>query len=163
MKKITFLSVLIAVVIIAIFSCKKSTLNCLNGGQLKNGLCICKDGYNGETCEINLTNKLSGIYAISYGSTVCTLTPFEMIIEPSSVGNNYVIIKNIDNIGITVTGIVKYNITGTFPTQIEIPSQQIGSREVHGYIHLTADFQAGSAIIHNSSTNACEGNLTRVQ
>lgn len=133
---------------------------CLNGGSCVMGECECPAGYSGDGCEINNRDRVLGVYnsVVNTGSGYCNPTAFEIIIEVSSLGSNYVLIKNINGYGANLFGTVNPHNSPT----INIPSQVFGNNSFNGYLNMQSDnITGGFSIDRSNPYGYCTGTITR--
>jgi hypothetical protein len=103
-------------------SCKdKETCPCQNGGTCNGGTCVCAAGYGGDNCDHIIRDKIIATYnAQFYSGGTCANGIFEISIESSNLGLEYVVIRNLDANGTDVFAtVVEY----TDSYYITIPQQ----------------------------------------
>lgn len=134
--------------------------SCKNGGSCVMGTCECPTGFRGDSCEINNRDRVLGVYNVvdNYGGGTCKAGAYIVTIEISSLGSNYVLIKNINGLGVDLFGTVS---NSNFKT-INIPAQVFGSNSFNGYISIESGNITGSFRLNRDSPSGlCEGTLTR--
>jgi hypothetical protein len=123
------------------------------------GVCACPNGFSGDSCEINNRDRVLGVYnaVTSSGSGYCNSSAFQITIEVSSYGSNYVTIKNFNGLGAEVFGTVG----NSYPT-ITVPDQVFGSNSFFGQIDLQSNNLTGSFRVRRENPyGSCDGTLTR--
>lgn len=133
---------------------------CKNGGSCVMGTCDCPNGFSGDSCEINNRDRVLGVYnsVVNSGSSYCNTTVYQITIEVSSLGSNYVLIKNINGFGADVFGTVNANNSPT----INIPNQVSGNNSFDGYITMQNDnITGGFSIDRSNPYGYCTGTITR--
>jgi len=134
--------------------------SCKNGGTCVMGNCECPTGFSGDSCETNNRDRVLGVYnsVVNSGSSYCNPSVYQITIEVSSLGSNYVLIKNINGFGADVFGTVNANNSPT----INIPDQVSGSSSFSGYITMQGDNITGGYSINRSNPYGyCTGTITR--
>lgn len=164
---ISILSSAALVILLTIASCTSNkpkdpciAKSCKNGGACVMGTCECPTGFSGDSCEINNRDRVLGIYnaVINNGSSYCNTSVYQVVIEVSSLGSNYVLIKNINGFGADVFGTVNAHNSPT----INIPSQVSGSNSFSGFLNLQNDnITGGFSIDRSNPYGYCSGTITR--
>ncbi len=140
-------------------------IQCQNGGNCNmEGKCECPTGFSGDSCEINVRDKAIGVFNTVSSSYDCNLNLYTVTIEASSLGINYVLVKNIDGKGTDLFGTVAFGQTGygSYGVVITFPKQVAGSSSWDGSVGINENGLTGTYRIYRSSPyGSCEGTLTR--
>ncbi len=156
---------IVIVVLFSLSSCIKkgpdpcTLLNCQNGGTCERGVCNCPEWTIGDTCQVNIIDKVLGEYNAKYNSSFqCYTNNFVFSIEKNSqLGANYVIIKNMDGLGTNAFGKVVKGTYSQYPYRVEVPSQVVTSGSIQGDFNLEYDLIVGNMNIGT----ACNAVVTR--
>lgn len=133
-------------------------LGCQNGGTCERGICKCPEWTYGDTCQLNVLEKILGNYNVkAISSYACNDNAYEIeIIKNTILGSNYVTVKNFDGYGTNVFGKAKGG-DNQFPLWVEVPSQVVGNKTINGIVKVQYDLIVGNLSI----TTACYATITR--
>lgn len=81
---------IIAALLLILTACKEDpceSVSCLNGSTCVEGICECREGYTGASCETFALEKFLGNYEVSYQGCFVTSPDHRVAIGQASVGS----------------------------------------------------------------------------
>jgi hypothetical protein len=116
---------LVTGLLMGLVACKEDpcdSVTCLNGSTCVEGVCECREGYTGASCETFLLEKFLGNYTVSYQGCFVTSPNHRVAIGQASVGSADLQIIDLGDYDCPVGGPITLSAEPN-GNQLSIPSQ----------------------------------------